>query len=592
MRRIVGLVLIIVLTVLATLAESARNSLWQSYRDYNSPYLEDLPAGSSRSPVSGQVVVVLVRGLQEDASRKMPALNELRLRGADLIVQLSSPTFRLPSLVTLATGATAETTGVTTNYAPRPTEPDSLFRELQFANVNVVMVGSQSLSDEFGDQVQRFEPVDDADVVLRDDEAMRLGLAALQDPNNPARLLWIELTAPEGAAGAEAADYAAALSVTDDRLKTLLAALDLNTATLIVLSDRGLTAQGADGGEEPEVARVPMVLAGAGVATGVQAIIAATDVAPTLAALTGAPVPVQAQGHVASAVLAFPATAEIAPPTPISDTTPVSQTLAPLPSNLWASAVQLTTFYESWSEAVHQPRFAAELLRLHQDDIQTGDAQAYQKFVTTLESRAASAAGARLSAERTQRLPLTVGAAILILVMIGIALSAGLWRPLLGLGLYLLLWYALFFVVRGQRYSLSMFANAEPALFVESLARTSAILLAVVSIVIAFTTSGHEEGLDAIATVLTTVGLIVAVQFAQAVWFYFQWGFEYTWKLPDAGALVTAMIALTQAGALSLRVVPELPNLPVPLVIAFVTLAIYSLVHRPERPGQFGRLRR
>jgi hypothetical protein len=90
---------------------------------------------------------------------------------------------------------------------------------------------------------------------------------------------------------------------------------------------------------------------------------------------------------------------------------------------------------------------------------------------------------------------------------------------------------------------------------------------------------------------MITLLYIILIQVGQALWFYLQWGFSFTWNLPDSAALVTTLAALTQASALSIRIVPELPSLPVPLVIAFLTLAIYSLVRHRLRREQYGRLR-
>jgi hypothetical protein len=536
----------------------------------------------------------------------MTGLNELRARGADIIVQHKPPTYRLSSWTTLLSGATPETHGVTTNQAPRTVIPESLFHAAQVAGVPTALVGSQLLGDVFADDVQRFELIETPDVTQRDDDAIRMALEVLQDPANPTRLICIELTAIEDTARMGNLS-STVVSITDERIRTLASALDLGTNTLVVLSDHGLTAQGNSGGDEVEVTQTPMVMAGMGVTAGSQAIIKATDVAPTLAALVGTPLPVHAQGEPALPVLTLPATvppadtgnapdappeaAETSPAAPLTETIAPVETLGPLPALLWASATQLTTFYESWSEAIRQPRFAAEVLRAYQDEIRAGDTTTYQKFYLDLKSRANAAYGARLNEERMQRLPLLIGAALFLIALLGVALSSQPWQPLIGTGLYVVLWYVLFILLREHRFSLSMFANGDPAASLTGITRDSVILLAGVCVLVAASTGGHEDALEAISTVLITVMLIVCVQAAQAVWFYFQWGSNYSWNLPDSGALVTAMVALTQVSALSLRIVPELPNLPVAFVFAFITLIIYTLMWRRGRRERYQRLR-
>ena len=596
MRRITGLVLIVVLTILASLVETARNNLWTSYRDYNSPYLADLPAGSLRPPIAQRMVLVLVRGLRLDPSRQMPTLNELRTRGSDVVVQHEAPTYRLPAWETLLSGARAETHGMTTNFAPtaRTSGPNNLFNSLQLVGQASALVGSQEIGDVFSGDVQRFEVVDNADTATRDDDAIRLAQDVLRDTANPVRLVSVELTAIEDTIQNNPANNQAALSVTDGRIKTLLDSLDLSKDVLVVLSDRGLTARGTDGGAEPEVAQTPLIMVGTGVEPASQAFIKVNDVAPTLSALLGVPMPVYSQGQVAIPVLSLPASAAEVPLSPtetLSDTAIITDTLAPLPGVLWASALQLTTFYENWSEVIHQPRFAAELLRAQQQDIRSGDTNAYQKFLIDLNARANAAAQSRLSAERSQRLLVSIVVGLFLLALVGLVISFRRVQAVLGAVAFAVLWYAFFFIILGDSFSLSMFAGSDPAPLMVVLQRYSAALMVFVCLIVAFTTENHEDGLEAITTVMSTVLLILIIMALQVVWFYFQWGNTFTWALPDSSALVVALLALNQISALSVRIVPELPNLPVPLLIGFVTLAAYGLVHGRKRPGRYGRFR-
>ena len=593
MRRIIGLVLIIVLTIVASLAETVRSNLWASYRDYNSPYLADLPAGTARQPVTQRVVVVLVRGLRLDDSRQMSTLNDLRGRGSDLVVQQDPPTYRLPAWETLFTGARAETHGVTTNFSTHAGTASSVFSELQLTGQGSAIIGSQALGDVFGNDVQRFELVDNTNVAERDDDAIRLTQEVLNDAANPTHLVCVELTAIEDTLQNNPVNRQAAISVTDTRIKTLLDTLDLSTNALVILSDRGLTSRGTDGGAESEVAQTPLVMAGAGIAPGSQAMIKAIDVAPTLAALLGTPMPIYAQGETAVSALSFPQTTSvvITATDTLSATDITTDTLAPLPSALWASALQLTTFYENWSEVIKQPRFAAELLRAQQQSIRDGDAGSYQKFLIDLNARADAAMKTEQKDEQMQRLPVVIGTALFLVALVGALISFRRWQTLVAALAYAVLWYALFTFLRDDRFSLSMFANSDPTLFLTALQRYSAALMVVVCVFVALTTGQHEDGLEAIATVLVTLLLIVCLLMVQAAWFYFQWGFTYTWLLPDSAEFVATLVALTQISALSIRIVPELPNLPVPLVIACLTLAVYSLLHSRKRPERYGKLR-
>ena len=275
----------------------------------------------------------------------------------------------------------------------------------------------------------------------------------------------------------------------------------------------------------------------------------------------------------------------------VSTTVLATSALAPLPALLLGSALQLTTFYESWSEAIRQPRFASEMFRAQQAAITSGDAAAYQKFVDDLRARAIVGRDTRIANERSQRLPILVGVGLFLIVVAGVTFTTRRWQPFAGAVLYTAGWYAIFTLARGHLFSLAMFGNSDPTAFLAGLARDSTVLLIVVTAIIALTTGRHDDGLDAITTVLNTVLLIVCVQVGQAAWFYFQWGAQFSWALPDSQSLVAAMAALTQISALSLRIVPELPNLPIPLLIAVLSLIIYTLVRHKEEPGRYGRLR-
>ncbi len=595
MRRLIGLILVVTLTIFATLVEGFRNNLWISYRDYRSPYLADLPSGPARQAPAATVMVVLVRGLRLDASRQMPTLNGLREKGGSFIIQNEPPTYRVPAWTTLTSGATAEIHGITTNQPGRVSGASSIFREFQLAGGVAAVVGSQSLGDTLSAEVQRFEVVENPEIAHRDDDAARIGLEVLRDHQNPAQLICIELTALEDTVNDNSGNSAAATAITDSRIKTLLDGLDLTTTALVVLSDRGLPGPNGDGGGEPDVAMTPLVMAGAGVAAHSQGLIQAVDVAPTIAALLGAPLPVHAQGEPALAGLALPLTVQ--PGAALSKTAAVSTTvlatsaLAPLPALLLGSALQLTTFYESWSEAIRQPRFASEMFRAQQAAITSGDAAAYQKFVDDLRARAIVGRDTRIANERSQRLPILVGVGLFLIVVAGVTFTTRRWQPFAGAVLYTAGWYAIFTLARGHLFSLAMFGNSDPTAFLAGLARDSTVLLIVVTAIIALTTGRHDDGLDAITTVLNTVLLIVCVQVGQAAWFYFQWGAQFSWALPDSQSLVAAMAELTQISALSLRIVPELPNLPIPLLIAVLSLIIYTLVRHKEEPGRYGRLR-
>jgi hypothetical protein len=258
---------------------------------------------------------------------------------------------------------------------------------------------------------------------------------------------------------------------------------------------------------------------------------------------------------------------------------------------LWAAAAQLTTFYERWSEVVGQPRFAAESLRQVETRLKAGDTRAYQTLAISLSAQAQSEKAARLTGDRARRLPLALGGALLIVAALGVLIGARMWQPLVGAAVYLGAWHALYTVLLGYRYSLSMFPGGDPAPFLEAIARSATILFLTISVMAAVLARWHDDPLDAVSTVMSTLGVVALAHIAQGLWFYWQWDIVYSWALPDAPALVSAMVGLTQIGALSAPLAPGWPNLPIPLAAAVLTFVIYGLARqraRRSRKGLYG----
>lgn len=550
--------LLIALTLAATFAEQVRAQLWQRYANYTSPFLEPLPSGPSRPPLARRVVVVLVHGLRLDESRQMPALNTWRMRGADITLELRPPTYRLPMLLTSLSGAWPETHGATTNSPLLLTQPDTILRTAQASGKTTAFVGSDSLSDWLGATLQRVEVVDELAPAQRDQQAVELALTVLNDSARPAQLVLVALSLPEETAQRDPESYRAAIAATDFRIEAIGQALDLGVDTFVVLSDRGLTYDGRSGGGEAEVVRAPLVLAGAGVAPGAQAIAPATAVAPTLAALMGAPIPAHAQSG------------------------PILEALAPEPALLMASARQLTAFYELWSATMRQPRFASALLRRYEDRLAAGDTISYAKWLAELNQSVRQAASARLNTERITRLPLAAGASLLLLLTTGLIVNRQLIRPAAGALAYLVAWAVLFFVARGGRLSLSLFPDGDPTATLGEWARSSSALMGLIGVAIAFTSGSCEDVFEAIVAALGALGMIAIVQLWVFIGFYWQWGDAFTWTLPDSSAFTAALLALTQLAGLSIQATPDLPRLPLALLVAIAAAVIYAFVRRPS----------
>lgn len=519
MLKITGLLLLILLTLAAPLAAGARDVIWSGYTSYASRYLGELPSAAPRPPRSGLVVMALVRGLGDNVSRVLPALNTLRGQGASVSLSFDAPPYPISKAVTLISGATPETHGVTAPSQTGKALPDSIFRQMQRANKTMGVVGSQTWQD-LAPSAQRGELVPE-NFADHDATALALAIQIIKDPRTPAQFLVVEFNefspAPDRA------------QATNRALQSLINALDLQKQTLLVM------------GEQPDLSQpTPMILAGAGARAGATATARGVDVAPTLAALLGMPFPIQSQG-----ALILPAL------TDVNDAQP-------------ANAAQLALFYEGWSEVIRQPRFAAELLRQNLP---------YAGFVAELNAKAAAQRANALAQERTARAPLLAGAGVALAALAIVLIGLGGWRAALGAAVFAGAWLANYFLL--ARYASDM--TALPVM--QQPARETAIILLVMSAVVGFVSGGLDDALEAITCAMAGLGLVVIGLAAQVAFYIFNWGAAPALFLPDGASVFGVLMALAQAEGLNTQIIPQAPALPVPLLMALVCAMCFAIAH-------------
>ena len=616
-RRVFGLVLLVVLSFAASLAQQLRGDIWSSYRNYASPWLGELPSGAIRPALTPRVVCVLVRGLRLDESRTMPTLQMLRQRGLDATAALSPPTYRAPAWMGLMSGATPDIHGITRNdaFISPDEQVDTIFAEMRIANKNSAVVGSIGWNDWFGPDLGRFEEMIDPEPNLRDDTAINTAIQIVQTAQPPPQFVLVELSALEGLSRTQAINQAGpipepivdailsntqvttqtladAITLTDARIQRLYSVLDFNTTTLIVISDRGRDEHGHDGGDDADVSRVPLIMAGAGIQPGGQDIVKQSAFAPTLAALLGIAMPAQTQdapliGNLETTHLQpLPvAAAPITPTNELSQVRPSDLTLAPMAAVMLDAAQQRVTFDEYWSEGMGEPRFAAETFQRYRVGIAGGNVTAFEQFQAELNAKREAAYEIRLTRERLQRLPILFAAALALIAFIGLLLQQYPLQPLIGTAAYYVVWLAIFTFVDRYRLSLSMFAEGQLEPFLSTIARTTSWLMLVTALLVALFTGRHKNLLDAAITAVNTLGLIAAVPLGLLIWFYWQWGLSFGWTLPSSGLLAAVLIGLTHIVAMSARLWADGPALPIaPIVFALAGL-LHLLVRRRPRSG-------
>ncbi len=287
---------------------------WNSVVHYEPPYR--FTATTDPGPERDwRVLLVVVDGLGVEASKRMPGLNGLRAVGADLVAVAGLPSYSRPGRASLVTGAPPEIHGATTNRHRQTVALDNLFRGVARTQGEAAIVGSELWNSMFGPDLER-ALVQDAgpkdtpgafDSVLPaiyrfEWDGLRTLLA------RKPRLGVLDLVAPDFAAhefGTDSPRYPQACGLADRVLQQLLDEVDLWRTLVVVTADHGQLAGGGHGGDEAEALHVPLVLAGRGIRAGARGSARQIDVAPTVAALLGLPIPAGSEGRVLMEVLDF-----------------------------------------------------------------------------------------------------------------------------------------------------------------------------------------------------------------------------------------------------------------------------------------------
>ena len=296
----------------ALLAQQA----WNSVTHYQSEYgiSADLPA---EPPLTSRLVLVVLDGVRVDAAAAMPQLQALASRGSSGIAIAELPSLSNPARATLATGAPTEVHGVTHNERYSPPPVDSIFSLAKKQGIPITVYGSYFWQGAFGDSLdasrvhsfeKEFGPGTDAGRLAE----WQQGICSEMTPvisGVDRGLIVIGLTATDEAGhdlGGASPEYLRLVATSDECLGSLIQALDAEDTTFVVVADHGhiqRRGQGGHGGSEPEVVATPLIFAGRGVARSSGWTARHLDVAPTISALLGLPLPANNQGEILYQVL-------------------------------------------------------------------------------------------------------------------------------------------------------------------------------------------------------------------------------------------------------------------------------------------------
>jgi hypothetical protein len=244
--------------------------------------------------LSRRILLVIIDGLGADRAGRLPNLDRLARTGTSGVAASHLPSLSRPNYVSIMTGVPPRHSGVRSNAYHWPLPLDSVLARARAAGLATAL----ATDDATGFAAMFAGQLDQIIVAPWQGPGRRWFLRPLLRGD---ALVVVILSGVDDAGhhhGAASREYRRAALEVDAALGQLAGALDLARDTIIVTADHGHTDRGGHGGDEREVMRVPLVMAGAGVRRGTRLTGARLiDVAPTAAALLGLPGPGHALGR-------------------------------------------------------------------------------------------------------------------------------------------------------------------------------------------------------------------------------------------------------------------------------------------------------
>ena len=520
------LLLVLVLLILAAVGYQAQNLAvmgWDSVVEYQTPYLTELPRGNAAEPLARRVVLVLVDGLRLDASQKMTRLNQLRQRGADLSVRVGQPSLSYPSWTVIVSGVWQEVSGVTTNWYEGEVRVDTIFKAARDAGMPAVVVGGGGWKKLYGSHLTEFVKVpgpEDENAppeawAQMDGDSYRLAVRALDD--YPEGLILVYFGGTDELAhlyGGVSSQYLDEVQRVDGYIGLLAERLDPEKDVLIVTADHGHVDTGGHGGWERSVLHVPLVMVGKAIRHGVYTERLQADIAPTIAALLGVPIPVHSQGRPLVEMLEASAEAK---------------------GRIGLNAgLQLVGFYDAYAQALGVRPFAGDVLTKYRERLARGEEGAVSGMWEEITARAQAARAKRFWRERLLRLPIALGIVLVPLLYL-LLFRRRLRQLLIPLGfalLYFVFYNALFFG-RGYTWSLSAFnSEAQIKAFFNERLLDAALSFVVAGLLLALV-SWKRPLLQTLERMTTFAFFVFYLLLLQVDLFYWLYNIRFSWALPD-----------------------------------------------------------
>ena len=485
---------------------------FSQYVNYASPFTVPLDSSTAGPALAQRVILIVIDGLRVDAFERMSLVDRYRPRASLWRAFTGEPSLSYPGWTTILSGAPPEISGVTTNWYTGAVKVDHLFAAAKRSGLPTAAVGHPGWGQLFAASIDEFVPVPDpayTDLPAIHDTSVTVTNAGVRFVQGPARLVLLHYPAPDlmgHGAGGVSQPYQDSVRLIDEELTRLLGGVDLSTTTVIITSDHGHIDQGGHGGWEPVVRTVPLMFLGAGIERGDGFDARQADIAPTIAALLGLPLPAHGVGR------------------------PLIEALSTLPEGLdqrWGQ--QQAAFYEKvYSVAVLGRRFPVFTTPLGGPN-----PDALLAAADDLARQRAEWLNRGLARDRARRFPLAL---ILAVLPAGLFLLHRPRRDLLpalaGTAVFFGVALGLFYG-RGYYFSLSII-NREDLLatFFEGRTVDAAIAVAAGALIAGWAARRRGLWTGALAG-LSTAYLSASVLLLLSLYYLALWGIRFPYYLPD-----------------------------------------------------------
>lgn len=510
--------------------------------------------------LSRRVLLVVVDGLRADTSNSMPYLNELRAMGVQGTLSVEPPSFSRPGYTLIATGAGPEVHGKVMNDYAGTTGAETLFALAKKAGLRTSAIADDWWKEIVGPEVTYEHYYADASFhdPATDEKAFQDTVASLDIDQADLTLVHFGQTDVQAHdfGGASSKQYLDAALHIDELIRGLGARLDLTRDTIIVTADHGHlsrnTGVGAGhGGWEREVLEVPLVAAGAGI-NPTLAIHSfgegkAVDLAPTVAALLGLPVPAHSQGRVIFQML---------------------QLDSPSQARLGlAQALRLAPFHSAYRRKYQKGDPAVDPATVHLEKAREAWASKMMadaeieahEYMDSIEETLPAARAGHLIIGRLRRLPaLIAGLALVASLLLGYRNARrknntlpSFRRLFAGAAAYLALDFAVYRFGLGATFTLGALSGKDPMTLIRlfGIPSFTAVVIIAIWFFIVARQSGRAERVAAVQAAIGSALLGNALFVISGLWWN---GLGITLCLPDFGMAYLTLAHLLKAAFMAI----------------------------------------